>query len=122
VFSKLQEGLTNSDINVTCSGSTFVGVFLDSDEIVCANVGDSRAILARQSNTLPYAVDRKSWELIYLSQDHKPSIEAERKRIIKSGGRVHAFRDENGQPVGPQRVWLPNQSSSVLIQTCRGWR
>lgn len=49
VFDKMQKGLTESDINVTCSGSTFVGVFIDSEEIVCANVGDSRAILARQS-------------------------------------------------------------------------
>jgi len=50
VFEKMQKGLTESDINATCSGSTFVSVFFDNDEIVCANVGDSRAILARQSN------------------------------------------------------------------------
>ena len=81
---------------------------------MCANVGDSRAILARQ-------IDRKSWELIYLSQDHKPCVEAEKKRIIKSGGRIHAFRDENGMPVGPQRVWLPNQSIFNFIQTSKAW-
>lgn len=45
----MQKGLTESEINATCSGSTFVSVFFDNDEIVCANVGDSRAILARQS-------------------------------------------------------------------------
>lgn len=50
VFERMQKGLTESDINATCSGSTFVSVFFDNDEIVCANVGDSRAILARQSN------------------------------------------------------------------------
>ena len=31
VFHKLQNNLTDSDINVTCSGSTFVGVFIDKD-------------------------------------------------------------------------------------------
>jgi len=23
---------------------------------------------------------------------------------------VHSYRDENGNYIGPQRVWLPNQS------------
>jgi hypothetical protein len=49
--------------------------------------------------------------MIYLSQDHKPTVEVEKKRILKSGGKIHAFKDENGCPVGPQRVWLPNQST-----------
>lgn len=51
VFHKLQKGLTESEINASCSGSTFVGVCIDHDEIVCSNVGDSRAILARQSTS-----------------------------------------------------------------------
>ena len=41
--------------------------------LTCANVGDSRAILARQSNLFFYAVDKKNWEIIHLSEDHKPS-------------------------------------------------
>lgn len=53
-----------------------MSVVLEPDHITCANVGDSRAILARQ-------IDKKSWEMIYLSQDHKPSVEAEKKRILK---------------------------------------
>lgn len=69
-----------------------------------------------------YKVDRKSWELIYLSQDHKPSVESEKKRIIKNGGRIHAFRDENGAPVGPLRVWLPNQSIFALIKIYKVWQ
>ena len=69
---------------------------------------------------ISYKVDRKSWELIYLSQDHKPSVEVEKKRVIKNGGRVHAFRDENGNPVGPLRVWLPHQSTYLFIKICKG--
>ena len=49
VFHSMQKKMSQSEINVTCSGSTFVGVFIDNDEILCSNVGDSRAILARQS-------------------------------------------------------------------------
>ena len=52
--------------------------------------------------------------MIYLSQDHKPNLEVERKRILKCGGKIHAFKDENGYPLGPQRVWLPNQSIILI--------
>lgn len=48
--------------------------------------------------------------MIYLSQDHKPTIQSEKKRILKNGGKIHAFKDQNGYPIGPQRIWLPNQS------------
>jgi len=36
-----------------CSGSTLVNVMIqNNEEIICANVGDSRAILARQSKSI----------------------------------------------------------------------
>ena len=49
VYNKIQKGIADSDINASCSGSTLVNVMIQNDEIICANVGDSRAILARQS-------------------------------------------------------------------------
>ena len=35
-------------MNASCSGSTLVSVVIEDHHITCANVGDSRAILARQ--------------------------------------------------------------------------
>lgn len=65
------------------SGSTFVGVFIVENTIICANVGDSRAVLARKAcDSELYAVP--------LSEDHKPSLERERQRIVRCGGRVHS--------------------------------
>ena len=46
---------------------------------------------------------------IALSRDHKPNESDEFARIIKNGGRVEAYKDENGNPFGPARVWLKNQ-------------
>jgi len=43
-----------------------------------------------------------------LSRDHKPDLKDESERIHKMGGRIDSFRDyyNNGEPIGPQRVWL----------------
>lgn len=57
-------------------GCTAVCVLLSDTEIVCANAGDSRAVLCRKGR----AVD--------LSHDHKPNDPGERARIHAAGGRV----------------------------------
>ncbi len=43
-----------------------------------------------------------------MNVDHKPDIPEEAERILKSGGRIDAFRDyyNNGEPIGPMRVWV----------------
>jgi serine/threonine protein phosphatase PrpC len=62
------------------SGSTGVVVILTPSHIICANTGDSRAILRRSGRILP------------LSFDHKPSDIAERARIYDAGGIVKGRR------------------------------
>jgi hypothetical protein len=44
----------------------------------------------------------------YLSEDQKPDRDDERRRILSCGGRVEPLMDENGEAIGPYRVWLPN--------------
>ena len=75
----------------------------------CANVGDSRAILAKCRNS--------SWTAYPLSDDHKPNRPEERERIIKCGGRVEQLKNLLGEPVGPHRVWLKNQDSPGLAMS-----
>jgi serine/threonine protein phosphatase PrpC len=86
------------------SGSTAVIVLVTPSHILCANTGDSRAILRRGGQTLP------------LSIDHKPSELPERLRINEWSGFVkgkrvngdlavsRAFGDfvykDNGDPLG----------------------
>ena len=62
------------------SGSTCVVVLLTPSHIICANAGDSRAILRRGGKVLP------------LSFDHKPSNIPELMRINAAGGFVKAKR------------------------------
>eukprot|EP00758_Cryptobia_borreli_P002291 Tbor_TRINITY_DN2922_c0_g1::TRINITY_DN2922_c0_g1_i1::g.1118::m.1118/K14803/PTC2_3; protein phosphatase PTC2/3 len=67
----LKEKLTD------CSGSTAVAVSVNEKEIVCASVGDSRAVLCR-----------KDGSTVSLSEDHKPENPEERARIEAAGGHV----------------------------------
>ena len=61
-------------------GTTACVVLLTHDEIICANVGDSRAVLTQNMSTYD------------LSDDHKPDNEDETIRIIQAGGEVEDGR------------------------------
>ncbi|KAL4452856.1 hypothetical protein ABPG74_002421 [Tetrahymena malaccensis] len=97
-FLQLSQKLLESKIDCTFSGSTFVCVLMIDDKIWCANTGDSRAILCKQTKAL--------WNAEPLSTDHKADDPEEKKRIEACGGRVDSYRDYNGDPVGPARVWM----------------
>ena len=62
------------------NGSTATIVMIVGDRVICANIGDSRAILSRR---------RKP---IRLSKDHKPTSPDEKERILNAGGKVEADR------------------------------
>jgi len=87
-----------TQIDTNFSGSTCVTVIYTPEKLLCANVGDSRAVLGRCVNGCWVAQD--------LSRDHKPSDKDESERIIKRRGRIEPFRDEEGEFIGPARVWL----------------
>uniref|UniRef100_A0A183C9R4 PPM-type phosphatase domain-containing protein n=1 Tax=Globodera pallida TaxID=36090 RepID=A0A183C9R4_GLOPA len=58
------------------SGTTAICAILTPDYVFFANLGDSRGLLSRRSNT------------IFSTEDHKPYLEKERDRIVKAGGSV----------------------------------
>lgn len=90
---KLKE---EKDIDIEYSGSTCCMVIQVWQKIICANVGDSRAILLSE-------IIRE--EIINLSFDHKPESKNEQERIKKYGGVVEKCLYEEGVRDGPYRVW-----------------
>mmetsp|Transcript_2397 Transcript_2397/g.8829 ORF Transcript_2397/g.8829 Transcript_2397/m.8829 type:complete len:429 (+) Transcript_2397:148-1434(+) len=97
-FLRTDEALRASRVDVEFSGSTVVLSHLRGTTLTTAWVGDSRAVLGREIEGRMQTID--------LSDDHKPQNEPERERILRSNGRVEQLVDENGEQVGPFRVWL----------------
>lgn len=108
-IAKAEECLHRSGIDITKSGSTCVAVGISGKTLVCANVGDSRAILVREQ--------RGNWGFEPLSIDHKPSQSQEYQRITSCGGRVSPYRQPNGNPIGPARVWLSPDSGLAMSRS-----
>ena len=88
----------NSDIDANFSGTTCVMVLQVGEKLLCANVGDSRAILVKNNNVI-----------IPLSIDQKPDDPEEKKRIEESGGEISQF-EEDGEKSGPFRVWKKGEA------------
>lgn len=80
VFEKIDETLKASPELRNEGGCTAVTVLLTKGQLICANAGDSRAVLARSQSVLP------------LSMDHKPTLPAEIARIEKAGGTLQGGR------------------------------
>ena len=105
-------------VDINFSGTTLICVLIKGSTLFCANVGDSRALVARQINdTSTGTSSGRHWMSIALSRDHKPDDKNESIRIIQSNGRVESYQDENGNPVGPARVWLKTQDLPGLAMS-----
>ena len=104
--------LDGSAIDNYVSGSTMVSVLIAGDDVWCANVGDSRAVLGcvrsiddgRSNGHCNGNGDRTSdgkrcdnyeadasgpYRVIELSDDHKPDRPDEQARILGMGGKIY---------------------------------
>ena len=108
IHSSLQND--NSKIDSTLSGTTCTSIIVSQNKVICANVGDSRAILSRYENGV--------YNSINLSRDHKPTETDEMKRILLNGGRIKQFYDEKlKEYIGPERIWLKNSEIPGLAMS-----
>jgi serine/threonine protein phosphatase PrpC len=108
-FFQAENALSQSKYETNFSGATSVVVIIVDDKIICANAGDSRAILVVEDES-------EGGKVIPLSRDHKPEIKEESQRIVRCGGRVDKFC-ENGIKSGPYRVWLKHENFPGLAMS-----
>jgi len=128
------DNFSRRDYHQERSGSTIVIVMITPSHIICANAGDSRAVLRRNGKAMP------------LSFDHKPSNLPELERINTAGGFVKhkrvdgdlavsrglgdfSYKSIDGLPVKDQKV-IPHpefviyprdlQHDEFIILACDG--
>jgi len=117
--------LRNKQINSDLSGSTCVSVIYTPEKLIIANIGDSRVVLGKciekkDQNQFEkiFDIDNKTkWVAKNLSRDHKPTIQEEAQRIIKKGGRIRPMKDEDGEFIGPLRVYMREKDMPGLAMT-----
>ena len=98
-FNKADIHMEQQKFDYKFSGTTCNIVFQFNKHLVCASVGDSRGILIYDKG------DKKNEGIFPLSTDHKPDLPGEIDRIKSHGGVVEQIVDNEGNKVGPQRVW-----------------
>jgi serine/threonine protein phosphatase PrpC len=100
----------NQEIDCIFSGTTCVSVIFTPEKLICPNIGDSRAVLAR------YNKNEKKYIAIDLTRDHKPTELDEKQRIIENDGKIQPFI-EDGEFVGPERIWIKEEDIPGLAMT-----
>jgi len=133
--------VTNKNIDGSMSGCTLCLCIIREGEVLVANVGDSRALLVKESLTsvslslspslplpLPRPISSQSFSsspslsdlniggVVQLSRDHKADLMDENRRIIDSGGRV-MFREFADGTRGPPRVYLGKEDIPGLAMS-----
>ncbi|KAL7690071.1 putative PPM-type phosphatase domain, protein phosphatase 2C family [Plasmopara halstedii] len=86
------EILNASEIDISVSGTTAVSILVRKTDLFIANIGDSRAVVAKFSD------EQQCYRLHCETKDHKPDVPEECTRIKMHNGRVFDW--------GSCRVWL----------------
>ena len=90
VMMLLDQSISEQQFDVTFSGTTLCSVILTPKSIIVCNLGDSRAVICRN---LTFNQESKI-DVSQLTTDHKPELNVERDRILKSGGRVFPYTNK----------------------------
>lgn len=79
-------------------GTTAVTVMLCKGKLYCANLGDSRAVMAvEQEVKFKDGTSKKVTKAVSLSKDHKPHHKEEQSRILAAGGNISKAGRLNGE-------------------------
>ena len=103
IFTDADVQIQKEKFDVQNSGTTCIIVIQLEEKIICANTGDSRAIMIYDTNYSDNLINTKIYNLSY---DCKPELPNECQRIYECGGCVERAVDENEHEGGPYRVWV----------------
>jgi serine/threonine protein phosphatase PrpC len=107
-------GLKNLNYDISDSGTTCVLIIHIGNHLICANVGDSRAVVAFDEEDDP---NLNFLRIIPLSIDFKPELPDEKSRILTYGGVVEQAKNNFGQKIGPYRVYASGKDFPGLAMS-----
>ena len=119
-FLQMQSDLISCEIDCRCSGATCNLALISNNVVSVSNCGDSRCVLGRRGAGGGYTA-------VQLSNDHKPDMPEERKRVLSCGGHLgcrQAMVNQGGRglvsvPVGPCRVWYQYRGDTLGLAMSR---
>ena len=120
IFFELDNELLNNEklIDINLSGSTCILLIQIGDNIISANIGDSKAILVYEDINVSNCADEyNKYKSIKLSRDCTPYIETEKMRILINGGNVIQLKNSINQKNGPLRIYLKGDNIPGLSIT-----
>ena len=115
IYLDADEQIEHQGFDPSRSGTTCIILIQILEHIICANTGDSRAMVVYDKD------DNLFNSQIYpLSYDCKPELPNEKQRIIESGGvveKAYFSDDEDGENSGPYRVWAKGEDYPGLAMS-----
>ena len=118
IFSEIDKYLSEQkQYDTYTSGATCVLIIQIGNKIICANLGDSRAILIYEDSNNNNESNLLNTKVYPLSLESKPDLPSEKKRIINCGGEVHRGKNRKGIYAGPMRVFPKGESYSGLAMS-----
>ena len=112
IFLDADVQITKEKFDYRTSGTTCVIIIQLNQKIICANAGDSRAIMVYNSGKDLL----KESKIFPLSHDFKPDLTNERKRIYEYGGIVRRAFDDIDED-GPYRVYMRGEDFPGLAMS-----
>ena len=109
--------LRTMEFDISESGCTCCLIIHIGKHIICANTGDSRAIVVYDQTNDSNSKKLNSLESVPLSIDYKPDLPEEMERILLAGGVVEQMKDNNGKLAGPYRVWIKGKDYPGLAMS-----
>jgi len=91
------------DINIEASGAAGSVLILEEQTVHIAYIGDARIMLG--------SWNRRDSRLIYVTEDHKPNLPAEKARLEAAGSEVRELDPDN------HRIYLPGQNFPGLTMS-----
>ena len=119
IFKEIDIEILNKEkeIDVNLSGSTCTIIIQIGDNIICANVGDSKAILVYEDNNEKKHENNSQYKIVKLSKNCDPYINNERTRILMNGGKIIQLKNDLNQGVGPLRIYIKGKDIPGLTIT-----